>query len=229
MTHVSYFTPATFRFLRQLDRNNSREWFLEHKADYERHVREPFLQLIGDMAAPLAAISPHYRADTRKNGGSLYRIHRDTRFSNNKLPYKPWQGSRFYHERRLQIAAPAFYLHIQPGDCFAGGGMWHPEADDLKRIRNFLADNPAAWKRATQSKGFRQHFQFWGESLTRPPRGYDPNHELIEDLKRKDFACGENFDEAFACSAELLPWVVETFQRVAPMIDYLCAAQELEF
>src|SRR6185437_2266402 len=94
----TYFTPATFRFLRALARNNQREWFQAHKDDYERHVREPFLQLITDMQAPLAKISPHYRADPRKNGGSLYRIYRDTRYSNNKLPYKPWQGSRFTHE-----------------------------------------------------------------------------------------------------------------------------------
>lgn len=225
----AYFTPATFRFLRALERNNNREWFLAHKPEYERDVRDPFLQLIADMQAPLTKISSHYRADARKNGGSLFRIHRDTRFSNDKLPYKPWQGARFFHERRHEIPAPSFYVHIQPGDCFAGGGMWHPESDALKRIRAFLADNPAAWKRATQSKTFREHFAFWGETLTRPPRGFDPAHELIEDIKRKDFAAGEGFDEKLACSAELRPWLVETYKRLAPMIDYLCATQELDF
>lgn len=228
MPHA-YFTPATFRFLRALDRNNSREWFLAHKAEYERDVRDPFVQLITDIQEPLAKISSHYRADPRKNGGSLFRIHRDTRFSNNKLPYKTWQGARFFHERRHEIPAPSFYIHVQPGDCFAGGGIWHPEPDALKRIRAFLTDNPAAWKRATQSKTFREHFTFWGESLSRPPRGFDADHELIEDIKRKDFAAGETFDEKLACSTELLPWVVATYKRLAPMNDYLCAAMELEF
>lgn len=225
----TYFTAATFRFLRALDRNNSRDWFHAHKADYERHVREPFLQLITDLQTPLAKISPHYRADPRKNGGSLFRIFRDTRFSNNKLPYKPWQGSRFFHERRHEIPAPSFYMHIQPGDCFAGGGMWHPEPDALKHIRGFLADNPTAWKSATRSKAFRDHLQLGGESLVRPPRGYDPAHELIDDLKRKDFVASASFSEELACSTELLPWTVTTFKRVAPLVDYLCAAQELEF
>ena len=225
----AYFTPATFRFLRALERNNNREWFLAHKPEYERDVRDTFLQLIADMQAPLTKISKYYRADARKNGGSLFRIHRDTRFSNDKQPYKPWQGARFFHERRHEIPAPSFYVHIQPGDCFAGGGMWHPEPDALKRIRAFLADNPAAWKRATQSKTFREHFGFWGEALTRPPRGFDPAHELIEDIKRKDFAAGEGFDEKLACSAELRPGLVETYKRLAPMIDYLCATQELDF
>ncbi|MCW8809040.1 MAG: DUF2461 domain-containing protein [Rhodanobacter sp.] len=225
----AYFTAATFRFLHALDRNNSRDWFTAHKGDYERHVREPFLQLIADLQAPLQKISPHYRADTRKNGGSLFRIFRDTRFSHNKLPYKPWQGARFAHERHREIPAPVFYMHIQPGECFAGGGMWHPEADALKHIREFLADNPMAWKRATRSKAFREHLELGGESLVRPPRGYDPAHELIDDLKRKDFVASARFTEELACSAELLPWIVATFKRVSPLVDYLCAAQELEF
>lgn len=225
----TYFTAASFRFLRALDRNNSREWFHAHKDDYERHVREPFLQLIGDLQAPLAKISAHYRADPRKNGGSLFRIFRDTRFSHNKLPYKPWQGARFFHTRRHEIPAPSFYLHLQPGDCFAGGGMWHPEPDALKHIRGFLADNPAAWKRATRGKAFAEHLQLAGESLVRPPRGYDPLHELIDDLKRKDFVASAGFSDELACSAELLPWIVSTFRHVAPLVDYLCAAQELEF
>jgi uncharacterized protein (TIGR02453 family) len=225
----SYFTPATFRFLRALDRHNNREWFHAHKDHYERHVREPFLQLISDLQEPLAKISAHYRADPRKNGGSLFRIYRDTRYSNNKLPYKPWQGSRFFHERRREIEAPSFYLHIQPGECFAGGGLWHPEPDALKHIREFLADNPSTWKHATHSKVFREYLRMGGESLIRPPRGYDPAHELIDDLKRKSFFAVADFTEELACSGELLPWVVATFRRSAPLVDYLCAAQELEF
>jgi uncharacterized protein (TIGR02453 family) len=225
---ASYFTPATFRFLRALDRHNERAWFHEHKNDYERHVREPFLQLITDLQQPLTAISEHYRADSRRNGGSLYRIYRDTRYSHNKLPYKPWQGARFFHVRRHEIQAPGFYLHIEPGDCFAGGGMWHPESDALKHIRGFLVDNPAAWKRATRGKAFGD-LQLGGESLVRPPRGYDPAHELIDDLKRKDFIASAPFSEELACSGELLAWTIATFRQVAPLVDYLCAAQELEF
>ncbi|HEX7338456.1 MAG TPA: DUF2461 domain-containing protein [Rhodanobacteraceae bacterium] len=225
----TYFSPATFRFLRALDRHNNREWFHAHKADYERHVREPFLQLIGDLEAPLASISAHFRADARKVGGSMFRIQRDTRFSHSKLPYKPFAGARLFHERRREIAAPSFYLHIAPDECFAGGGLWHPETHTLRNIREFMVDNPGAWKRATQSRTFREHFEFWGDSLKRPPRGFDADHELIDDLKRKSLAAGEVFDEAFACSAELRPFAVDSFKRLAPMVDYLCAAQDLAF
>jgi uncharacterized protein (TIGR02453 family) len=224
-----YFSKNSFAFLRALARNNSRPWFHAHAHDYERHVREPFLTLIADLQAPLAKISPHFRADPRKTGGSLFRIYRDTRFANDKTPYKTWAGARLFHERRREMPAPSFYLHIAPKECFAGGGIWQPEPPTLKRIRDFLVDNPAAWKRATQSKTFREHFSFWGESLSRPPRGYDAQHELIDDLKRKNFAAGEEFGEDLACSRELLPTVVGTYKRLAPMIDYLCAALDLEF
>ncbi|MGH8041038.1 MAG: DUF2461 domain-containing protein [Rudaea sp.] len=225
----TYFSKNTFTFLRALARNNNRPWFHAHQADYERHVREPFLQLVADLQSPLAKISTHMRADPRKTGGSLFRIHRDTRFANDKTPYKAWAGARLFHERRREVAAPSFYLHIAPRDCFAGGGIWHPEPPTLQRIRDFLTDNPAAWKKVTRSKTFRELFRFWGESLTRPPRGYPPDHELIEDLKRKSFAAGAEFSEALACSSDLLPTAIATFKCLAPSIDYLCAALELEF
>lgn len=228
MPHV-YFSPATFRFLRALGRHNNRTWFKAHQADYETHVREPFLQLVADLQAPLATMSTHYRADPRKVGGSLFRVQRDTRFSHNKEPYKPWAGARLFHERRREIAAPSFYLHIAPGDCFVGAGLWHPENHTLRNIRSFIADNPAAWKRAAHSRTFREHYEFRGESLVRAPQGVPPDHPLLEDLKRKSFAVGVGFDDAVACSPKLYPFAVKHFKRLAPLVDYLCAAQNLEF
>ena len=225
----AYFSKKTFDFLRALGRNNNRAWFNDHRNEFERHVREPYLQFITDLQAPLARISAHYRADPKKNGGSLFRIYRDTRFANDKTPYKTWAAARFFHERRHEMPAPSFYMHIQSGDCFAGGGIWQPEPPTLKKIRDFLYDNPATWKKATRAKSFRENFTFWGETLTRPPRGFDPDHELIEDLKRKNFAAGVEFNDAVATSSELMPTVVTTFKQIAPMIDYLCAALELEF
>ncbi|MGH8114027.1 MAG: DUF2461 domain-containing protein [Rhodanobacteraceae bacterium] len=228
MPHA-YFSPATFHFLRALASHNNRTWFKVHQADYETHVREPFLQLIGDLQAPLAKISTHYRADPRKVGGSLFRVQRDTRFSHNKEPYKPWAGARLFHERRREIAAPSFYLHIAPGDCFVGGGLWHPENQTLRNIRNFIVDNPATWKRASRSRPFCEHYEFWGESLIRAPHGFRSDHPLLADLKRKSYAAGAGFGDAMACSPKLFPFVVEHFKRLAPLVDYLCAAQNLEF
>ena len=225
----AYFTAKTFRFLKDLVANNSREWFHANKDRYEADVREPSLRLVADLGEPLAKISKHFVADPRKQGGSLFRIHRDTRYANDKSPYKTWSGARFAHERARQMPTPSFYLHIQPGGCFAGGGIWHPESPTLKKIRDFLVDNPASWKRAVHTKTFRDRYEFWGESLIRPPRGYDANHPLIDDLKRKNFAAGANLANNLALSDELLPHIVATFNGVAPLNDYLCAALDLEF
>jgi len=225
----AYFTPKSFALMREFARNNNREWFTANKARFEETLRDPFLRLIGDLATPLAKISPHFRADPRTQGGSMFRIYRDTRFSSDKTPYKTWLGARLYHERSKQVPAPTFYMHIQPGRHFVGGGLWHPEPPTLKRVRDFLADHPAAWKKAVHNKRFAERFEVGGESLSRPPRGYDPNHELIEDIKRKDFAAWTEFGDREACSSELRDILIAGFKGVAPMIDYLCAALDLEF
>jgi uncharacterized protein (TIGR02453 family) len=229
MANVAYFDAAGLKFLRDLARNNNREWFNARKPQYEAKLRDPFLRLIGDLAEPLAKISPHFRADPRPSGGSMFRIYRDTRFANDKSPYKTWLGARLFHERARQVHAPLFYVHIQPGRCFAGGGLWHPESADVKRIRDFLVDNPASWKKAVHSKRFRERFGLAGESLSRPPSGYDPNHELIEDIKRKDFVASIELTDADATSPKLKSLLVDAFKGVAPMVDYLCAALDLEF
>lgn len=225
----TYFSDKTFKFLRALGRNNNRDWFTAHKADYEAHLRQPFLRLITDLQPDLAAISPHYRADPRPMGGSLFRIYRDTRFANDKTPYKTWSGARFFHERSKQVPAPSFYLHIAPGDCFVGGGLWHPEPETQRRIRNFMLDNPSGWKAAVQSPAFRRRFELTGDTLVRPPRGFPADHELIDDIKRKDFVAGAGLDDDTVLGPRLRQSVAAQFKALAPMIDYLCAALDLEF
>jgi uncharacterized protein (TIGR02453 family) len=229
MSATTYFNAASWRFLHEFARNNNREWFSANKPRYEKTLRDPFLQLIGDLSGPLEKISSHYRADPKPSGGSMFRIYRDTRFANDNTPYKTWLGAKLFHERSKQVPAPSFYFHIQPGGCFVGGGLWHPEAPTLKRVRDFLVDNPAAWKKAVHSKKFRAHFEIGGDKLTRPPRGYDPQHELIEDIKRKDFAAWREITDAQACSAQLRDLILAGCKDVAPMMDYLCAALDLEF
>ncbi len=225
----TYFTPATFKFLRALKKDNTRVWFDAHKDEYEQSVRIPFQTLIADLAEPLARISAHFVADPRRQGGSLFRQHRDTRFSKDKTPYKTWAGARLFHQRAKQVPAPSFYLHVADGDSFVGGGIWHPEPDTLRKLRSFLEENPAAWTAATKSKSFRSRYEFWGESLTRPPRGIDPAHPLIEDLKRKNLAAGTALSAEDVTGDRLQEIVIAHCKALAPMLDYLCAALDLEF
>lgn len=224
-----YFTDKTFKFLRGLARNNQREWFQAHKEDYEQYLKQPFQRLITDLQPDLLAVSEHYRADPKGVGGSLFRIHRDTRFSNDKTPYKPWGGARFFHARNRQIEAPSFYLHVQPGRSFVGAGVWHPEPDTQRKIRQFLFDNPGSWKAATRSPTFKRRYEMDGETLTRPPRGFPADHELIDDIKRKDFVAGAPLDDSVILGPKLRQTMAEHFRGLGPFVDYLCAALDLEF
>ena len=226
----SYFSAASFKFLRGLARHNERAWFLAHKAGYEATVREPFQRLLGDLQAPLARISPHYRADTRSQGGSLFRQHRDTRFSNDKTPYKPWAGARLFHERRREVAAPSFYIHLQPGGCFVGGGIWHPSTPALRRIRQFIVDNPGGWQAAAHAPAFRRRYDLEsGEMLVRNPPGFPADFRFIDDLRHKNFVAVRAIDDATMAGPRLRATLEKDLQALAPLVDYLCAALDLEF
>jgi uncharacterized protein (TIGR02453 family) len=225
----TYFTDKTFKFQRALARNNNRDWFLEHKGEYEENLRQPFLRLIADLQPALLEVSEHFRADPKPVGGSLFRIHRDTRFSNDKTPYKAWAGARFFHARSKQIEAPSFYLHIQPGHCFVGAGLWHPQPETQRKIRQFIFDNPGNWKAATRAPAFKKKFSMDGESLVRAPSGFPADHELIDDLKRKDFVATTLLDDETVLGPRLRKTVGDRFKSLAPLVDYLCAALDLEF
>ena len=225
----AYFSPALFKFLRELKKNNNREWFQENKARYESEVRDPMLLFIADFAVPLRLISRHFRADPRPMGGSLFRIYRDTRFSSDKSPYKTAAAAHFRHEIDGEVHGPGFYFHLEPGDVAVGAGVWHPDADTLAKIRDAIAQHPEQWKRAVSGKAFKAACELWGEKLTRPPKGFDPAHPFIEDLKRKDFVAMASFTEADACKPGFMDRVAEVYQATAPFMSFLTKAAGLKF
>ena len=220
----SYFTPATFAFLTDLAANNNRPWFMENKSRYEEVLKEPALRFISDFGPRLKTISPRFRADPRANGGSMFRIYRDTRFSKDKSPYKTHTGIQFRHEAARDAHAPGFYLHIQPGNCFAGSGVWHPAGPALRKIREAIDEDPAAWKRASRGKRFRGSYELSGDSLIRAPKGYDPGHPLIEDLRRKDFIGVTPLTADDLVSADFLDTFTALCRVAAPFQRWLCAA-----
>jgi len=227
---ITYFSDASFKFLRALARHNEREWFHAHKADYESHVRGPFLRLLTDLQPALREVSEHYRAEPKGNGGSLFRIHRDTRFANDKSPYKNWQGARLFHARSKQVEAPAFYLHLQPGNCFVAAGVWHPEPETLRRIRHFIVDNPGSWKAAAHGTAFRKRFDLDDdEMLVRMPRGFPADFEFAGDLRRRNFAAFRSIDDTTMTGPRLRKTLESDLAALAPLVDYLCAALDLEF
>ena len=227
---TTYFSPASFKFLRGIARHNDRAWFQAHKADYDAHVRAPFQQLLTDLQPDLMAVSEHFRADPRPVGGSLFRIQRDTRFANDKTPYKTWQGARLYHARGRQVPAPSFYFQLQPGNCFVGAGLWHPETPTQRTVRQFIFDNPGSWKAAAHAPAFRRRFELdEDEKLVRPPRGFPQEFEFIDDLKRRNFVALRAIEDDVVTGPRLRKVLAADLAALGPFVDYLCAALDLEF
>jgi uncharacterized protein (TIGR02453 family) len=216
---TTYFTPELFTFLRALKRHNNRNWFLRNKSRFESVVRDPFLRFIGDFGPHLARISPRFVADPRPTGGSLFRIYRDVRFSADKSPYKTHVAAHFFHRASKATGhAPGFYLHLEPGTCFVGAGLWHPDTAMLVRIRDAIVADAAAWRRA------RRGLKLEGGMLNRPPRGYDPDHPFIDDLRRKDFIAGGSFTDARVCGPRFMRDFVGECRRISPLVEFLTKA-----
>lgn len=216
-------------FLEELSQNNHKRWFDANKQRYEQQVRGPSLAFIGAMAPLLRKVSSHFVAEPKKVGGSLMRIHRDVRFSKDKTPYKTNVGIHFRHERGKDVHAPGFYFHIDLNEVFLGAGVWRPESSALAKIRGAIANEPARWKRARDNKRFRETWDLGGDSLKRPPRGFDADHPMIDDLKRKDHIAVAHLTHDELFSADVVATVADAFRRSKPYVGFLCQALDAEF
>ena len=224
-----HFTEHLFEFLRDLSANNDRDWFQANKGRYEQHVKEPLLQFIEDFRPELHSISEHFVADTRVNGGSMFRIYRDVRFSRDKSPYKTQAAAQFRHEAGKDVHAPGFYLHLAPDEVFAGVGLWHPDSATLGRIRDRIVSRSDEWERTARAPGFLDVFDITGDSLKRPPRGFDAQHPFIEDLKRKDHIAAVWFEEEEATAPEFLEDFADACRAASPFMEFLTTAVGLPF
>lgn len=221
-------TPALFAFFRDLTENNDRAWFAENRHRYEQHVKAPLVKFIREFAAPLHSISPHFTA-IPKVGGSLFRIYRDIRFSKDKSPFKTSAGVHFRHEAGKSAHAPGFYLHLAPNEVFAAIGVWGPPSAPLRSIRQFIVDNPNEWLDVTQGEAFASTYNrdLAADSLKRAPKGFDPNHPLIDELKRKHFVASAPLTEEAVCAVDFLPNLHAIWQRGAGFMSYLTRAVDL--
>ncbi len=224
------FPGDLFRFLQDLAKNNNRDWFNANKDRYVESIVEPVQSFINAMRPRLEKISPYYIADSRRNGGSMFRIYRDTRFSKNKDPYKENVGCQFRHEAGKDAHAAGFYVHLANDQIFFGGGVWAPPNDVLTKLRDAIVENPACWRRITRNKSFLANFDgVRGDGLKRPPRGYDPEHSLIEDLKRKTFYVMKPGTKELAQSSTFIDEVTRTFKTASPFMKFVARALELPY
>lgn len=220
---TNHITPELFQFFRELKENNTREWFQANKTRFETQVQEPLLGFVTDFGLRLPEISPHYVADARKSGGSLFRVNRDIRFSKDKSPYKTHAGVQFRHESGKDVHAPGFYLHLEPDAVFIGVGIWHPENKTLGKIRDAIVVKPEQWQQIKADAGFSE-FEIGGDSLKRAPKGYDPDHPLVEDLKRKDFIASIALSEADACAPDFIDSYAGYCRKSSPFMAFLTTA-----
>ncbi len=223
------FKPSLFEFLEELKENNDRDWFAQNKGRYESLVREPALAFVRAIRPMLWSISPHFRAEDRKQGGALMRVYRDVRFSKDKSPYKTNVGIHFRHKAGKDAHAPGFYFHMESGSVFVGAGSWAPPSDALRSIREHIEAEPEAWKGVIGAKAFAQTFELGGESLKRPPRGFDKDHPLIEDIKRKSFIATLNLTQRSVLEPGLPERVAEYFEGASGLVGFICEALDVEF
>jgi len=212
-----YFTPRLFEFLIELKAHNTRPWFEANRERYERDVKEPMLRFIADLGPRLKTVSAHFSADPRPVGGSMFRIHRDVRFSKDKSPYKTNVGAQFPHRRAGRDAhAPGFYLHLATGQSFGGGGLWHPDAAALTHIRDQIASRSRGWETVR-----RRGIPIQGDALKRVPSTYAQDHPYAEDLKRKDFYTMHELRDRDVCSRGFMDLFLQSCRTAAPLVQFL--------
>ncbi len=229
MTGFKGFGAETIKFLKQLADNNNRDWFSENKSHYESCVVDPAFEFILAMGRELESISTYFDAIPKKQGGSLMRVYRDTRFSKDKTPYKTNIGIQFRHQVGKDVHAPGYYIHVDPDEVFVGVGMWHPESGALRGIRERIVERPDDWKKIISSRGFRSAFERQGESLKRPPKGFSEESPHLEDLKRKDHIAAMTLTLDQIANPDLPKRLGKELKKATPYMEFLCRAVDVPF
>ena len=227
----SGFGPEFWDFFDDLKAHNDRDWFQANKSRYQEKVVAPISAFISAIAPGLREISPHYNADPRPNKGSMFRIYRDVRFSKDKRPYKEHAAAQFRHRLGKDAHAPGFYVHLEKGNILYGGGIWVPPGDALARIRQRIAAKPDTWRRVIEDPGITKIFGgIHGDSLTRPPRGFDADTPHLQDIKRKSFFAMKNAGPSkIVTKAGFVDEVLETFAAATPLMHFISDAVGVEF
>ncbi len=234
MDRFDGFSPKAMTFLRGLTKNNRKEWFEEHRAEYEQLLKQPLAQLIEEVDVRLATIAPEIIGSPKK---SSFRIHRDVRFSKDKSPYKTHVACWFFHRDaghgvggEAAHGGAGFYYHMAPTGSFCGGGIWMPPRPALQKIRQSLADDHQGFGEIVLSAGFKRRFGALDTEamLTRMPRGFEPEHPAGRWLRYQSFTAGRELTPAEMQSAKLPDTMTRQFEAMAPFIRWLNGALGLK-
>jgi uncharacterized protein (TIGR02453 family) len=224
------FRAQALGFLRRLARHNTREWFERNRAVYQAEIRDPLRALVEEMDVRLARIAPELVGDPRR---SIFRIHRDVRFSADKSPYKTNAACQFYHcdagrgaGQDAEGAGAGLYFQLADGECFVAGGIWMPARPALDKIRQALADDPKALDRIVAAPAFRRRFKAITEEamLIRLPRGYPEGHPAARWLRYKSFTAYRGLTEREIESPRLPATLERDFAALVPLVRWLNGA-----
>jgi uncharacterized protein (TIGR02453 family) len=215
------FSAETLRFLRALKRNNRREWFNAHRDRYEAHIRQPMTAIVERLADDFRSFAPELVASPKI---SMYRIHRDTRFSENKAPYKTHVAAVFPTRGLAKHEGAGMYFHVSADEVWIGGGMYAPQPPQLHAVREHIAANFRHLRAIVESPAFRRKVGgLEGKKLTRVPRGFPKDHEAAEYLKYRYFIAGAEFPGRFAASPKFYGTLLAVFREVIPLARFLNA------
>ena len=204
--------PGTIRFLKALSKNNNRDWFKANKAKYDA--------ALANMKEFVEAIKEGLNETDNIEKGKIFRIYRDVRFSKNKEPYKNYFGAAF--TRATAQLRGGYYIHIEPSNCFLGGGFWAPNPADLKRIRQEFEMDDQYIRKIISDKKFKKYFgELRGDAVKTAPKGFSREHPAIDLIRMKQFTVMRPFSDEAVLKKTFLKEVKKTFEAMRPYFDYM--------
>lgn len=213
------FTPEALKFLRALKRHNDRDWFQPRKEQFDTLLRAPMLELLARINDGLMKFAPDYVAEPSK---AIFRIYRDTRFSNDKSPYKTHLAAVFSHRVLPRNHGAGFYFQISTEKVGIGGGIYQPPADMLKIIRAHVAENPAVYDKAIREVNARKIAgAFEGQPLTRVPKAWPPDHPAAELLKCRSLFFYADLPAETALTPAVDKEIITRFRAIAKFVQLL--------
>ncbi len=211
--------PDALKFLRNLARHNDREWFTPRKAEFEKVLREPMLAIVRKITDAMVDFAPSHVRPAEK---SLFRIYRDTRFSNDKRPYKTHVAAWWSHQGLEKTSGAGYYFHISPKEVVVAAGAYMPEKEKLAAIRSWLLDHHTEFRKLLARPALRKAFtEFEGNALTRPPKGFPPDHPAGDLIRHRQWGLSATLPPETALDPKLASIVIKHFRLAAPVVDAL--------
>src|SRR3984957_20435123 len=214
-----YFTPTALTFLRNLAKHNDSEWVTPRKSEFESLLKEPMLAIVRKITDAMLDFAPNHVRPAEK---SLFRIYRDTRFSNDKRPYKTHVAAWWSHQGLQKTSGAGYYFHISAKEVIIAAGAYMPEKDQLSAIRHWLLDNHEEFRKLIAKPAVRKVFtEFDGNALTRPPKGFPAEHPGMDLIKCRQWGLSATLPAETALDKNFAAMVTKYLKLTTPMVDAL--------